>query len=916
MTFRSLADISPKVRDGGKPLKVCVVSSEFLGPVKNGGIATATSGLLTQLAKDGHDVTLLYTLVEYGVPWSGDRPWGHWVWAREKEGITLTHIKHSGDYRSWREKSWCVKEAIAAGEFDVVYFNEHHGNGYYSLLAKRCGIHPFASQLHCVITHGSIEWVFDINDQYANRAADVEMIGLERRTVELADLIIAPSGYLLKQYQSYGWQLAPHVVQPYAIFQNPKKIPADGSVPVDELVFFGRLETRKGLWLFCEALTALGPELDGKTVTFLGRMTDTSGVSSGVQIINRAGKWPCRVKLLTNFDQEEAINYLRQPGRVAVMPSLADNSPCVIYECMESGIPFLTTLGSGAEELIHPDSWKDVMCEPDATSLAKAVNHILRRGASFGRPRFDPVENLKVWSKWHAALAADREPFIIPSVTVNGAPSQPSRAALVVVIDRGNCRLSTLIDNLTSHLKRFGPRAAYLVVSSRGAKFQQVILDLFAASEQPAAVAFLPTEELGEALQIIAASKFVIVTDAEVEISTAFFAMALNILGQHEQVVVSCAVGMRANPDAEIEMDDPPTGDIPGLSALGYPMGGAIWAVTPQGLADKLFGLSWYNAEEDELNSAQELAQGILQVAQSAKIPIHVLPMVGGVHLGPRPPVLGRSIQLAARTSAATFGIRQSIYKGGAAWLSVSGYGPDPDDMSQQAAEFTSEISQQHPISWLAPKPEQDLAAFAAALCRPELALQLQAGNAGASSSRRILDVATEAMRLTPLINLSEALVQGQVLEYGTTQLPETHEFRKSKLQRVAAGLTRAAQEIPVKRTGITAFIDGRRVQLDSSRILVEEGDKPARLVFADVPLRGQSALSVHITSSAAVPTGVRASVWDQRTGEQVAAGRVVPGKGKPELTVLIDKLWCSATVIIEFEGEESAQIAAEITLR
>jgi hypothetical protein len=42
----------------------------------------------------------------------------------------------------------------------------------------------------------------------------------------------------------------------------------------------------------------------------------------------------------------------------------------------------------------------------------------------------------------------------------------------------------------------------------------------------------------------------------------------------------------------------------------------------------------------------------------------------------------------------------------------------------------------------------------------------------------------------------------------------------------------------------------------------------------------------------------------------------VVPGKGKPELTVLIDKLWCSATVIIEFEGEESAQIAAEITLR
>jgi len=915
MSFRSLADITPESR-GSRPLNVCVVSSEFLGPVRNGGIATATSGLLTQLAKDGHNVTLLYTLVEYGIPWSGEKPWAHWISTLEREGITLAHIEHAGDYRAWREKSWRVKDAIAAGDFDLVYFNEHHGNGYYSLLAKRCGIHPFASQLHCVITHGSIEWVFGINDQYANRAADLEMIGLERRTVELADLIIAPSGYLLKEYESYGWRLAPHVVQPYAIFQNPKKVPDKPMASVDELVFFGRLETRKGLWLFCEALSALESELDGKTVSFLGRMTDTSGLSSGVQIINRAGKWPCRVKLLTNFDQEEALGYLGQPGRLAVMPSLADNSPCVIYECMEAGIPFLTTSGSGAEELIHPDSWNDVMCEPDATSLAKALHRVLTRGASFGRPRFDPADNLNTWSNWHAAVAADRKPFIVPAATESGTASQPSRPALVVVIDKGKCPLSTLIDNLTSHLKRFGHRAAYLVVSSRGVKFQQVIVDLFMGSDKPAPVAFLPAEELSEVIQIIAASKYVIVTDAEVEISTAFFALALSTLDQHEQVVVSCAVGVRADADAEIELEDPPTGDIPALSSLGYPIGGAIWGITPQGLADKLAGLPWYNVEEDELHSAQDLAQAILQTAQSAKIPVHVFPVVGGIHLGPKPGTRGRNIQLASRASAAAFGIAQSLYKGGAAWLAISGYGPDPDDTSYDAAQFTSDISQHHPVYQAVTNADQNLASVAAAMCRPELALQLEAGTAGDRSSRRIMEIATEAVRLTPEINLSHVLTPGRVMEFGATQVPQPHEFRKNRLQRVAAGLARAAQEPPAKRAGISAFIDARRLQLDATHIIVQRGDKPARLVFTDVPLRGNAALSIRATASAATQLSFCAAVWDQTAGEEIAAAPMPLWKGKLEITLPLHKLWSRATVVIEFQGEGEAEVAAEIMLR
>lgn len=182
-----------------RTLNVCVVTSEILGPVKNGGIGTATSALIDSLAANGHRVTILYTLVQRGQPECAERNWAHWVDQLAERGITLTHIPHSGDYRDWLQKSWLVKQHLALHDFDAVYFNEHHGSGYYTLAAKRAGLKPFVNRVHCVITHGSIEWVFNTNDQRLNRATDLEMIGVERRSVEWADVVIGPSQYLLKE---------------------------------------------------------------------------------------------------------------------------------------------------------------------------------------------------------------------------------------------------------------------------------------------------------------------------------------------------------------------------------------------------------------------------------------------------------------------------------------------------------------------------------------------------------------------------------------------------------------------------------------------------------------------------------------------------------------------------------------------
>lgn len=915
MTFRSLADIATGSGSARK-LNVCVVSSEFVGPVKNGGIATATSGLLKQLAGDGHNVTLLYTLVEYGRPTSGDKPWQHWVDELAEQQITLKHIPHTGDYWSWREKSWRVKDAIAGGDFDLVYFNEHHGNGYYSLLAKRCGMRPFSQQLHCLITHGSIEWVFDINDQYASRAADLEMMGLERRSVELADLIIAPSGYLLKQYESYGWRLPAHVVQPYALFQNPQSVPASGAAPISELVFFGRLEARKGLWLFCEALDALGERLQGKTVTFLGRMTDTSGISSGLQIINRSSRWPCRIKLLHDFGQEEAIAYLREPGRLAVMPSLADNSPCVIYECMEAGIPFLTTSGSGADELIDQASWKDVMAEPTAPALTKALAAIFQNGAQFGKPRFDPKKNLATWSKWHAHVAKDPLAMTAKNTFDIAPVAQPSRPALIVVIDKGACPLSLMIDNLLSHIKRFGSRAAYMVLSARGGPLQQALYEILGGwSEKPPTIAFLDSRTLPEALRVITQSKFVFVADAEVEISTPFFAMAMSILEQGHPAALSCAVGLRSDKTSEIELDDLPTGDVPGLAALGYPIGGSIWAMTPQGLAHHLSALSFYDAVNDELQSSKNIGQQLLVRCRADGIPVHVMPILGGVETRPKPHSNDHNDRNEARAAAA-LNIQPSIYKGGAAWFAINAYGPRSDD-SFSYRHYSRHLPGQHPLLSLSATSDADLPALAAALARPALALQLHAGNPDGGDGQNLLDVAKNAARFTPAVDLADLLRQGPVMEYGTSALPQPQQDKRKALRAPKAGP--ALQEAPnASADGTSIYLDGRRLKIDQNKIQSMadlRGDDPGRLFIFDVPLRGNSQLAVKAQSNGREPVSIRITLLDQATGGEIASDLLaMTHRQSAEIVLPLHELWGSAAIALELSGQGKAEVVIEAT--
>jgi len=74
-----------------RPLRVCVASSEFLGPFRGGGIGTAYTKLGEVLNEAGHDVTFLYT---QGYD-THTEPIAHWIKVYRQRDIRFVPLPES-----------------------------------------------------------------------------------------------------------------------------------------------------------------------------------------------------------------------------------------------------------------------------------------------------------------------------------------------------------------------------------------------------------------------------------------------------------------------------------------------------------------------------------------------------------------------------------------------------------------------------------------------------------------------------------------------------------------------------------------------------------------------------------------------------------------------------------------------------
>ena len=426
--------------------RVCIVTKEFLGPFRNGGIGTATTGLALTLAAGGFPVTVLYT----GAVWTPDVDLARWKKHYASLGIELAALSIEqmkslgGPVRDCGfGVPWLVYEFLRMRHFDIVHFNECGGDGSLTIAAKHLGI-AWERTLFVVGLHSPSQWFLELNGTIPTTPLLAAHNHAERLSVRYADVLWSPSRYMLDWAREHEFQFpGDAIVQQYTLALQPGNDRKRESTRPREIVFFGRLEERKGLRLFCDVIESLQAELiDARiAVTFLGKPGRCGRMYGDEYVHSRAREWRSPVRLLTDLDQSEALAHLAAGDRLAVMASQVDNSPCTVYEALECGIPFMATRTGGIPELIDADDRGGVLFDPTFDALRDALRQVLRHGVPVARPAVPQDETKRRWIALHErweSLLRERAP----------ARDRAAPGAVAIVDHRSGDDLAQTIDSL------------------------------------------------------------------------------------------------------------------------------------------------------------------------------------------------------------------------------------------------------------------------------------------------------------------------------------------------------------------------------------------------------------------------------------------------------------------------------------
>ena len=475
-------------------LRVLIVTPDIVGPIRNGGIGTAFAALALFAARAGARVSLLYTLGTHSEHWSmadcvayyaqgavhfiplrpsAETPHIDAPWPRRNAYAVYTWLKSHGE------------------DYDLIIFPEWHGEAYYTVLARHQGLMLQHAQIW-VNTHGPSVWSMEGNYQLPSEIDLIDLDFMERETVRLADGIISPSAYLLDWMRGHQWQLPRQAL----VIQNlmEEKCVEDATTQfdvniIDELIFFGRLEPRKGLIIFCDAIDRLTPTVRDqlRLITFMGKAILVDVFDSISYIEQRAAAWRIPIVIQTEYGREQALAYLTEsPSRLAVITSLVENLPYTVLECLHHGIRFLATEVGGIPELIDSADHVRVLFPPRPAALARLLESAITEGLAPAHRAQMPEQVEAKWQTLFAQITANlRDKPAVPSITTDQMPlvsiciphhDSPDtlRAALdsirrqsyphyeVIVVDDGSSDEQTLTA-LTALEKEFAQKGGVLI---------------------------------------------------------------------------------------------------------------------------------------------------------------------------------------------------------------------------------------------------------------------------------------------------------------------------------------------------------------------------------------------------------------------------------------------------------------------
>ena len=326
-------------------------------PRPHGGIGTFVWILATELARAGHEITV----VQFG-----DR-----AASESRDGVRIVTLPESrtrhiawlrNRLRLWR---WLRREALA-GRMDVFEIPEYQG----------CLPFPISVCRVVVRLHHSESGIQDIMNPGTARR---RIYWLEKATLFWHRRWIAVSRHILNETRRY-FGIEPVYAQ---VIYNPapaivrEELPALPTRPKRYVVYAGSVSEPKGALILARAMREIFVQYSDIHLVFVGPETEYRGAPISKAILAAVGtQYADRVHFTGRLSREYALAWM-SGALVFVLPSKVEAFPLVVEEAMALGVPVIFSACGPGPEIIE-DGVDGILVSADSKDeLARSIRSVL-----------------------------------------------------------------------------------------------------------------------------------------------------------------------------------------------------------------------------------------------------------------------------------------------------------------------------------------------------------------------------------------------------------------------------------------------------------------------------------------------------------------------------------------------------------
>lgn len=180
-----------------------------------------------------------------------------------------------------------------------------------------------------------------------------------RRTLELADLVICPSNFLIAKFAEFGFDTRRFIFLRQGLAKPARPAPtADRAAPPDgrlRLGYIGQIKPHKGVDLLLDAATALLEAGRPLTLDLWG--SDAGSPQYSARLRAQSAPWEQVIRWNGGYTGAAVWDVLAGLDALVVPSRWYENSPNAILEAYEMGVPVVATdLGGMAELVLHETS--------------------------------------------------------------------------------------------------------------------------------------------------------------------------------------------------------------------------------------------------------------------------------------------------------------------------------------------------------------------------------------------------------------------------------------------------------------------------------------------------------------------------------------------------------------------------------